>query len=66
MKHEQLFTNKKILFTFLIVILAIVGNSIIFQASDNSEPLKSGRIEPLDINYNYKNFLMRAIVVFAG
>lgn len=59
MKHKQLFTNKKILFTFLIVILAIVGNSIIFQAIDNSEPLKSGKVEPLDINYNYKDVKIR-------
>ena len=61
MKHEQPFTHKKkILFTFAIIILAIVLYiGIFFQSSDKSDTPKAELKKSYEINYNYKDAKIR-------
>ena len=61
MKHEQPFTHKKkILFTFAIIILAIVLYiGIFFQSGDKSGTPKAELKKSYEINYNYKDAKIR-------
>ncbi len=61
MKLKQLPAyQKKILFAFLIIILAmVVYSSLISQSNDKSVASKSGLKESLEINYDYKHAKIR-------